>query len=163
MISCKEKEKQLLKTKSDEYKTEKTTIKPESKKIALETKHCFVKEVTKKGEKYFIIADYIDFLTNEKAVEKAKEQGEAEYDISEKGDTIYFVYNDYYISNVNPKLRTLELSSDVKIELWNYPKNNGLFSKVSITEFIDHLKAEPILILTIENGVVTEMKEQYTP
>ena len=105
----------------------------------------------------------MDFLNNEKAIEKAKQNGDADFDVNKKGDTIYFVYNDYYISNVNPKLRTLELIPEIRIELWNYPKNNGVFNTVNINELKDHLSSEPIMILKIKNGIIIEMREQYVP
>jgi hypothetical protein len=134
-------------------------------KLKKEFKHCFLKDVIKKDEKHFIIADYVDFLTNEKAIEKAKQQGEADYDISEKGDTIYFVYNDYYISNVNPKLRKLELSEQIKIELLDFSQksDDSMYKIVSVKELSEQFENHSLVILKIENGIVMEIKEKFTP
>ena len=141
------------------------TIEFESERTIIESKHCFLKDVIKKDERYFIVADYVDFLTNEKAVEKAKEQGKSEYDISEKGDTIHFVYSDYYISNINPKLRTLELSEQTKIELLDFSQNanESGYKIVSAKELIEQFENHPLVILKFENGVIKEIKEQFTP
>jgi len=57
----------------------------------------------------------------------------------------------------------LELIPEIRIELWNYPKNNGIFNTVNISELKDNLSSEPIMILKIKNRIVTEMREQYTP
>jgi len=163
VLSCKE--KQQHKTEFTESQIEKKSVEPKEEKSIIENKHCFIKKVFKRDEKYFISADYIDFLMDEKAIERAKEHGEVEYDILENGDTIYFVYNDYYISNVNPKLRTFQLSEQIKIELLDFSKNaneNG-FKNVSVNEIIEEIKSDPIIILTIENDVVIEMKEQFIP
>lgn len=147
-----------IKTEIKESKVEQKT---ENKII--ETKYCFIKNLTEKNGKNYIVVDFVDFLTDEKAIEKAKQNGDADFDVNKKGDTIYFVYNDYYVSNINPKLRTLELIPDIRIELWNYPKNNGIFNTVNINELKDHLSSEPIMILKIKNGIVIEMREQYVP
>jgi len=163
LSSCanKEKKRKINKSILTEIVESKIESNPES--TIIETKYCFIKSISEKKGKNFIIADFVDFLTNEKAVKKAKQNGDAEVDINKKGDTIYFVYNDYYVSNINPKLRTLELIPDIKIELWNYPKDNGIFNIVNINELKKHLTAEPIMILKIKNGIIIEMKEQFIP
>jgi hypothetical protein len=140
-----------------------THIKAQEKKVIIETKYCFIKKLIAKNGKNFILADFIDFFTDKKAIEKSIQNGDAEFDINKKRDTVYFVYDDYYISNVNPQLRTLELVSTIKVELWNYPKNNGIFNEVNIIELKNYLSHEPIMILKIINGIVTEMKEQFIP
>ncbi|MDO6745537.1 hypothetical protein Q4553_13265 [Tenacibaculum soleae] len=161
--SCANKEKQPKINESIITETEESKIEQKPENINIETKYCFIKNLTEKNGKNYIIADFVDFLTDEKAIEKAKQNGDADFDINKKGDTIYFVYNDYYVSNVNPKLRTLELIPQIRIELWNYPKNNGIFNTVNINELNDHLSSKPIMILKIKNGIVTEMREQYVP
>lgn len=163
LFSCKE--KQQHKIESTQSQVEKKSVEPTKENSIIENKHCYIKEVFKRDEIYFISADYIDFLMDEKAIEKAKDHGEAEYDISENGDTIYFVYNDYYISNFNPKLRTLELSEQIKIELLDFSKNanDTGFKKVSVNKLIEEINSNPIIILSIKDGVVIEIKEQFTP
>ena len=153
--SCANNEKQpkINEPIKTEIKESKVELKPEN--TIIETKYCFIKNLTEKKGKNYIVADFVDFLTDEKAVEKAKQNGDADFDINKKGDTIYFVYNDYYVSNVNPKLRTLELISNIKIELWNYPKDNGIFNTVSLNELEKNLSNNPIMILKIKNDLPT--------
>ncbi|AUC15504.1 hypothetical protein BTO06_10285 [Tenacibaculum sp. SZ-18] len=134
-----------------------------SENIVLATKHCLINKIVIENGKKYVVADYVDFLIGDKAIEKAKENGDADYDISEKGDTLYFVNNDYYVSNVNPKLRTLELDDNVKIEIWDYFKSNGVFKIVNINELQKYLSTKPIMILKIRNGIVMEMREQFVP
>ena len=131
----------------------------------LEKKHCFVKNIITKNGKNYIIVDYVDFLTGNKAIEKAKINGDAEYDVSKSGDTIYFVYNDYYISNVNSKLRTIELAENIKIELLDFSENanDTGYKNVSIAKFVEQYENHSLVILKLENGICKEIKEQFTP
>jgi len=161
--SCVNKEKPSKTNESIKTEIKESKVETKPKTTTIETKYCFIKNLTEKNGKNYIIADFVDFLTDTKAIEKAKQNGDADFDINKKGDTIYFVYNDYYVSNINPKLRTLELIPDIKIELWNYPKDNGIFNAVNTNELKNHLSAEPIMILKIKNGIVIEMREQYVP
>lgn len=163
LSSCTDNKKKAEIKETSKTENIKPKVKAKSENTILETKHCFIKSLIVQNGKNYAIADYVDFLTQDKAIEKAIENDDADYDINEKGDTIYFVYNDYYVSNINPKLRTLELADNVKIELWNYPKNNGIFNTVNINELEKHLSSEPIMILKIENGIIIEMREQYVP
>lgn len=139
----------------------KTDVKATS--VTLDTKHCYINKIIVKNGKKYVVADYVDFLIGDQAIEKAKENDDAHYDMDEKGDTLYFVNNDYYVSNINAKLRTLELADDVTIEVWDFPKNNGVFNTVNINELENHLGSKPIMILTIENGVIIKIKEQFVP
>lgn len=139
------------------------TSKKLDKNLDIENKHCYVKKVNHKNGNYSIIVDYIEFLTGKEAYEKAKKNKDLDFEINEKGDSTFFLYNDYYISNINPKLREFKLDSKVKIKLWNYPKNNGIYNDVSVLDFLNHLHDNPVIILKIKDGVISEMFEQYTP
>ena len=57
--------------------------------------------------------------------------------------------NNYYISNINPKLREFKLDSKVKIKLWNYPINNGVYNKVNINELKNSILAT---VASMENA-----------
>lgn len=164
-FSCNHQEKQTIEIPSTEPKNQEQIVDSKSDNPIYENKFCFIKKVVKENGKHYIIVDYIDFLTGNKAIERAKKFGNAEYDISTNGDTTYYVYDDYYVSNINPKLRTLELAKDVKIELLDFsenPSENG-YKIVSLTEFTDKIENNPIIILKSKNGIVMEMKEQFTP
>jgi hypothetical protein len=86
------------------------------------------------------------------------------------------VPNDYFIVNDNPKLRTLALAPDVRLRLldWNrccetfFEGDLGLFAE-AIGEQTDVTDGDLIYRgqsqwwITVENGVVTEIEEQYSP
>jgi hypothetical protein len=86
------------------------------------------------------------------------------------------VPNDYFIVNDNPMLRTLVLASDVRLRLldWNhccetfFDGDLALFAE-AIGEQTDVTDGDLIYRgqsqwwITVENGVVTEIEEQYSP
>lgn len=165
LVSCGQKENQHNEIKGIQSEVEKPIAKKKSDYLE-EKRHSFIKEVVIKGNnKNYIIADYIDFLTGDKAVEKAKELGDAAYDVSKSGDTTYYIYKDYYLFNANPELRRVELAKEVNIELLDVKQNsNGIgYKEVSLLEFKEQIKRGQIIILRIENGIVVGMKEQFTP
>lgn len=161
--SCNNKGKQLVKNSFQEVKNEDTDNNKQTFNVVSKTRYCYIEKIFKRNKKTFIICTYVDFLIGEKALQKAIQNGDADYEINKDGDTIHFLNTDHYISNQNKKSVTLELISDIKIELWNYHENNNLFNKVSIQELENYLQNNPIIILKIKNGIVIEMKEQYVP
>jgi hypothetical protein len=86
------------------------------------------------------------------------------------------VPNDHFVVNDNPMLRTLTLASDVHLRLldWNdccdtfFDGDLALFAE-AIGEQADVTDADRIYRgqsqwwITVENGVVTEIEEQYSP
>lgn len=158
-FSCFKKEKKSEINDYNENKIIESKTPEQFENKAIETKYCFVRKLIEKDGKNYLIADYVQFLTGEEALKKAIQNKDTDFELNEKGDTIHSVPNDYYVSNVNPKLRTLELVSNVSIELWN----EGVHNKVTINEFKKHLSEEPLIILKIQNGMVKEMSEQYVP
>jgi hypothetical protein len=86
------------------------------------------------------------------------------------------VPNDYYVLNDNPKVRTLTLAPDVRLHLldWNnccdtfFDGDLALFAE-AIGEQADVTDGDLIYRgqsqwwITVENGLVTKIEEQYTP
>jgi hypothetical protein len=86
------------------------------------------------------------------------------------------VPNDYYIVNDNPKVRTLTISSDLRLRLldWNhccetfFDGDLSLFAR-AIEEQADVTDGDLIYRgqsqwwITVRDGVLTEIEEQYTP
>jgi len=160
IISCNTEKKEQNILANNEKAEKPTKIYKQEKS---EKKHCYIKDIYQQKGKYYIKADYVDFLFDEQAVEKAKQNGDAEFDISETGDTIYFVYNDYYVSNQNPRIRTLEISKNAPIQILDFSKTSNYRKLLSIMEFKKEIEKERIMILEITNGIVIKMTEQYTP
>jgi hypothetical protein len=79
--------------------------------------------------------------------------------------------NDYHIRNVNPRLRTLPVAADVEVTLIHL--GAGVVEAESSWEtLLDDLSSEPAdhdlvsynpFWLTLEDGVVTRIEEQYVP
>jgi hypothetical protein len=86
------------------------------------------------------------------------------------------VPNDYFVINDNPRVRTLPLSSDLRLRLidWNHCCDN--FFDGELTTFSRAIETGDAVIegglvyraqsswwITVRGGVVTEIEEQYTP
>lgn len=154
----------------------------------------FIKSIAKQDGKYSLTIDYATLLTGKAAVEAAiksgscptqdylglsREQALSELknaDLSrELGKWGQCAPNDYYIQNLNPKLRTFGIAPDaeVKMATWVWPSSEesmytlyGIFSG-RITESPQGndagiWKKLPYWI-TLRNGAVKEIREQYIP
>jgi len=118
-----------------------------------------IKTVYKVNDSLFIDADYIRFLMNEEAGEAARKEGDAEMAIGPDGDTTYSAPGGYYILPQGEGAHTLPVAPNVRIELTG---QNG----ESISGTIDKLNSiltDGIFVLTIQNGVVTAIKQQFIP
>jgi hypothetical protein len=109
-----------------------------------------------------VVFDLAYFLTGEDANQAAAEDG---YERP--------VPNDYYIINDNPRLRTLVVSPDVTIRLVDWGHSSGLFSadpgRFQHSFALDDYplgtykgKFSPYW-LTLKDGVVVTIEEQYRP
>src|SRR5882757_10067776 len=89
--------------KTDSPTVKLVDIKPQTASAA--GQYCYIKKVYARSDAMYIDADYIQFLMDDDAVKAAKKHGEAQMDIGQKGDTSWYVPDDYYILNDNPKIR----------------------------------------------------------
>jgi len=124
----------------------------------------FVEEVDASGGN--LVLDLAYFLSGEAANEAA----------AERGDEVP-VPNDYYIVNDNPRLRTLILADDVELSLldWNRccdERFDGDLETFAQAIAEGMLEAADGLVyngtfspywLTVENGEVVRIEEQYLP
>ncbi|MFD2562531.1 hypothetical protein [Aquimarina rubra] len=127
-------------------------------KLKFERQHCYVKKVFRNNGVIFIEADFIEYYKGKKAVEKAKENNEAEYDIDKNGDTLYFLYDNYYVSNANTKLRRLELNDKVRIQ-----DINQISKGFPLKAFQKIIAENPIMVLEISDGIVYKITKQKLP
>ncbi len=123
----------------------------------------FIKDVTIKGGKTTISADFAQFLTGKAAADSATAHGDESPPP-----------NDYYIANDNKKLRTLPVKSGIKVSLTALDDGTSDPEgyKVSLSKWAGYYAAPtpdtgsitggPYWI-TITNSVVTAIEEQYTP
>lgn len=107
-----------------------------------------------------LVADYAQFLSGKAAAAAAKKDG------AESPPP-----NDYYIVNENPKLRTLEVSDAVKVRLTMDDDGTSVAEghDASFAELAAQQKAHADWAsfrhywLTIEDGIVIAIDEQFTP
>ncbi len=127
------------------------------------TKECgILKRVYTSGSKNYLDIDYVQFLTGEKADEAAREDGEIG-----PGE---HVPNDYYIRNVNPKIRTFEIGEDVEIVVETYPiTTEGFVLRKQELDFatfkqaFENNEVTTLFWITLRDGVVVKIEEQYVP
>lgn len=129
-----------------------------TKKKKYTKQHCYVKRVFRNNGVIFIEADFIEFYKGKKAVKKAKENNDAEYDIDKNGDTLYFLYNNYYVSNLNTKLRRLELNDKVRIQ-----NLNQISKGFPLKAFEKIISDNPIMVLEMHDGIVYRITKQKLP
>ncbi|WP_299437078.1 hypothetical protein [uncultured Aquimarina sp.] len=134
------------------------TIADDVKKLKFERKHCYVKRAFRTNGVIFIEVDFIEYFKGKKAVEKAKENGEAEYDIDKNGDTLYFLYDNYYVSNASAKLRRLELNDKVRVQ-----DINQISKGFPLKAFQKIINNNPIMVLEINDGIVYKITKQKLP
>lgn len=137
----------------------------ESQVSIVKSKDYFIKAIFEKEKEHFIIADAFDFLMDDEAVKKAKEQGDADYYFSEKGDTIYTLDSDQYLFNPIEKWDTLALAKNIKILMLSFSSDSLVMKRVSLLELTHQIqiKGELITGLKIKEGKVIEITEQYVP
>ncbi len=84
---------------------------------------------------------------------------EAEAAAAERGDT---VENDYYIVNENPKLRTLIAQGDTAVTVL-VSQGGPDTTTTNVADFaVDRHEGSGFWV-TIEDGIVTEIEEQFVP
>lgn len=123
-----------------------------------EKRHCYVKRVFRQDDAVFIEADYVNYFEGKNAVEEAKLDGKAEIDITENGDSLYFLFKKYYVQNKKSKIRILELDESLRIQDVNQISNG-----FPLKAFQQIIKENPILVLEVKNGIVYKIKKQKLP
>ncbi len=112
------------------------------------------------GKSVTIDADFVQMLTGKAAIKAAKKEGYAEYDLNKKGDTTWYVPDDYWISNENTKVRKLTLSANAQIFL--IKEGTSSLAKSNAAKLKKSFKGK-MFSLTIINNTVTVITEYYTP
>ena len=145
----------------------------ESKKLALrdqpeivnEIRYCYATKIFQSNSQTMIEVDYVDYLTGKQAADAAIKN--KDYYVDEDGDTLTYILDDYYISNIDNKLRTFQLADTVEIEIFFFDEstNNGIieYKGNDISKLEKHLLNNPLLLITVKNNYVTKIKEQWIP
>lgn len=122
---------------------------------------CYISSIVDKNGGTYLTVDYAEFLTGQKAADAAAAAGEESPPP-----------NDFFISNKNTKLREFPAKTSMTVTLTS--TENGVQPVGYTVPFGDfqnyftgakpgpELKRQPFWI-TIENGTITEIAEQYLP
>lgn len=130
----------------------------------IERQFCYVRAVDITPVSYFLTVDYALFLTGQEAADAAAAHGDESPPP-----------NDYYIVNDNPKLRQFEVDSNrlKKVKLYTYAEGVDTDGyEIDFTQWAQmyrgtlmngqFVKDLPYWI-TIENGKIVALEEQYLP
>lgn len=133
---------------------------PAQEKAADGVQMVWIKRVTVQNNAAVLAVDYVTMLTGAKAVKAARLAGEAEFEIGSKGDTVWYVPNDFYIENKSQKLRTLQVAEACVIQLVR--EGSSRLYKSSLVQLKKDY-TDKLYTLVIESGKVIRITEMYTP
>lgn len=137
---------------------------PEAEPTKAERNFAFIREVKTSGGGYSLVADYAQFLTGDAAAKAAAAAGEESPPP-----------NDFFIVNQNERLRTLPVAANARVSIvtadsqwdgtdgprsWRIAKFAAEWRNTAATGY--RLKDVPYWV-TVKNGVVTKIEEQYLP
>ncbi len=128
-----------------------------------ENRFAYFKEIENLNSQIFIKVDYVDYLTGQKAVD-AEWRDKAYFVDGE--DTITNITDGYYISNVNPKLRTFKLQDKLSVE--HIIDDDGAQEmtepkELNLQQIETYIKDETLLFLHIKNGIIERIDERFMP
>lgn len=128
-----------------------------------ENRYVYIKNHFVNNDGHFIEVDFVDYLTGREAAE-AEWRDEAYYVSGE--DTISNITDGYYISNVNPKLRTFRIYDDAQIE--NIIDDDGPHEMhenktLDSAQFESYIRDETLVFLHIHEGVILSIDERFMP
>ena len=131
--------------------------------LLTEKHYAYIKELIREGEQLFIKVDYVDFLTGKEAID-AEWRDQAYF--VEGEDTISNITDGYYISNVNPKIRTFIVGENAQAEytidgMGTHRMEQAKYLNLSQLE--EYVNTEALLMLHVKEGVVLRIDEQFIP
>jgi hypothetical protein len=100
-----------------------------------------------------VTVDLVQWFTGEAAAKAATEDGEESPPP-----------NDYYVRNVNPRLRTLPLATDARLTLTGQTTGQGGSDPVQVDlATIRASGRDHLFWATVQNGRILRLEEQYLP
>tara|TARA_B100000809_G_scaffold234479_1_gene251931 strand:- start:2032 stop:2571 length:540 start_codon:yes stop_codon:yes gene_type:complete len=133
---------------------------------SLSMRHAYITDIVEAGDEgkvKYIKVDFVNYYTGSEAMEA--EWKDKAYMILDS-DTISGITDDYYISNMNDKLRTFKVSDDVLIAfnsayLKRAPNSEGKFTDfVYLNEFVDK---HSLVMFFFNEDVVESVQEVFLP
>ncbi|MBX0288928.1 hypothetical protein K3G63_00675 [Hymenobacter sp. HSC-4F20] len=126
--------------------------------------HGYIRRFYQQKGQYYVAVDYIQFLKGADAVAAAQRKGDAAMDV-QNGDTIYSVFNDYYIVNDNPQQRTLRVSPTAVVTLWDKTAELRQYRTTPaevLAKGTEVFRYAPFVVES-RQGTVTSLTEQFVP
>ncbi len=139
---------------------------PSSELQAVQTQYCYIYNINKIDSIYFLNVDFIEVLTGDSAIVVAKKHGQAEYEISEAGDTTWFVPNDYFILNETSDSVKIPIDENCKIIIYISDETTNFQPKgksINVEELKNYLSGDRIFEIKIANEKVKAIKEFWVP
>ncbi len=140
--------------------------KPSGEFQAVQTEYCYLYNIDKIDSIYFLDVDFIKVLTGDSAIIVAKKLGQAEYEISEFGDTTWFVPNDYFVFNEKSESVKIPIDENCKIVIYISDETTNFQPKeksIQAQELKNYIADNRIFELTIADKKVKHIKELWTP
>lgn len=122
-----------------------------------------IKGYKKIDTKSYMLLDYVNFSYGDDAVKEAKKFGDASYDLDAKGDTIYYLENDIYFSDLSSKQILVAISDTAEIRMIDFDSSTTGTKQVDLNLFLSKIKEEPFMLVSFNNGIISKMIETYVP
>lgn len=124
---------------------------------------CLISEIINNKFDTSIIVDFVNYHTGIEAHKASIIEGNYEID---NGDTITDITNDYYITNVNSKLRKFTVSNKTNLFIYDF-ETDGEFKKISLTDFLrrnnDNIDFYELYTINFKNGKASRLEEIFVP
>jgi hypothetical protein len=129
--------------------------------------YCYINKIYEKNSTQFVRVDKIQVLTGDSAVLIAKQIGQAEFEISNSGDTTWFVPNDYFVLNETQEDEEFPIAKNCNIEITVSDESTSYQlteqKNVSVEKLKSHLYDYMIFLVEVKDGFITSIKEYWTP
>lgn len=139
---------------------------PSSEFQVVQNQYCYSYNIDKIDSTYFLNIDFVELLTGDSAIVVAKKLGQAEFEISESGDTTWFVPNDYFILNEKNDSMKIQVDENCKIAIYISDESTNFQPKeksINVEELKSYLSEGRIFELTIADEKVKVIKEFWIP
>ena len=125
------------------------------------TVYAYITLIKNDNKGFLIFLDFIQFYSNEEAIVKAKERGDADT-LYENGKMIISVPGDYYILNESKIIRKYYLSNNVKIELQLNQDRKHPINENTLNSLIKIHTDSPFKV-RISNDKIVAIEEVFMP
>lgn len=131
--------------------------------IETENRYAYIKDHFERGVVKYLKVDYVDYLTGKEATDA--EWRDKAYFIDGE-DTITTITDGFYISNINPKIRTFRIDENTQIEnviYGNEPHEMEEKKPLNSEQLDEYMNSETLIFLHIKEGIIESIDEQYMP